>query len=544
MGSKKKKGSKVNMGSNAGAVQPAQPDMSKYANAYSNKSKINYAELKLMRSDQPKTTEKSDSTKGKKKPSRLKSKPGKTAKKAEVPKGKNKKKQNKPAAKHPDKAAKDRKNETKVESSETSRVGITAEERYSNALGKEDHYSSAVEKYYLKYPDAKRKKKTASARRNAEVPKKKKKRSSHAGETGPSKRSMAEIAVMNKSSSSVKEHARAARNAKARGVVSPKVANRSFYRPKKKRSGALNVLMVTLLLVFLASVGVTVFFNVRQINVAGDSPYSVAQIKNVCGITKSRNILFINTDDLEKKVERELPYIAECSIDRRLPSTVTINVKKADVLGVAQAAAGQWTVLSTDGKILETATNLTTVSANDVVGTPTYTPEYGSAAELAESRKLPVLAGLAVKDNVTDGFITDHTVLEHINRFVNIKNAFERVKMKLTSISYGERGYEAEYDKRIVVIFGKETDEKTVVHRMEELHALIFDNGYIAENDMGEVRFNKNRVYFRHAYEVSEEELEKIREERRKTNRDRLYSMAEIFMNTGFDWYEGRLETE
>lgn len=544
MGSKKKKGSKVNMDSNAGAVQPAQPDMSKYANAYSNKSKINYAELKLVRSDQPKTTEKSDSTKGKKKPSRLKSKPGKTAKKVEVPKGKNKKKQNKPAAKHPDKAAKDRKNETKVKSSEASRVGITAEERYSNALGKEDHYSSAVEKYYLKYPDAKRKKKTASTRRNAEVPKKKKKRSSRAGETGPSKRSMAEIAVMNKSSSSVKEHARAARNAKARGVVSPKVANRSFYRPKKKRSGALNVLMVTLLLVFLASVGVTVFFNVRQINVAGDSPYSVAQIKNVCGITKGRNILFINTDDLEKKVERELPYIAECSIDRRLPSTVTINVKKADVLGVAQAAAGQWTVLSTDGKILETATNLTTVSADDVVGTPTYTPEYGSAAELAESRKLPVLAGLAVKDNVTDGFITDHTVLGHINRFVNIKNAFERVKMKLTSISYGERGYEAEYDKRIVVIFGKETDEKTVVHRMEELHALIFDNGYIAENDMGEVRFNKKRVYFRHAYEVSEEELEKIREERRKTNRDRLYSMAEIFMNTGFDWYEGRLETE
>ncbi len=544
MGSKKKKGSKVNMDSNAGAVQPAQPDMSKYANAYSNKSKINYAELKLVRSDQPKTTEKSDSTKGKKKPSRLKSKPGKTAKKVEVPKGKNKKKQNKPAAKHPDKAAKDRKNETKVKSSETSRVGITAEERYSNALGKEDHYSSAVEKYYLKYPDAKRKKKTASTRRNAEVPKKKKKHSSRAGETGPSKRSMAEIAVMNKSSSSVKEHARAARNAKARGVVSPKVANRSFYRPKKKRSGALNVLMVTLLLVFLASVGVTVFFNVRQINVAGDSPYSVAQIKNVCGITKGRNILFINTDDLEKKVERELPYIAECSIDRRLPSTVTINVKKADVLGVAQAAAGQWTVLSTDGKILETATNLTTVSADDVVGTPTYTPEYGSAAELAESRKLPVLAGLAVKDNVTDGFITDHTVLGHINRFVNIKNAFERVKMKLTSISYGERGYEAEYDKRIVVIFGKETDEKTVVHRMEELHALIFDNGYIAENDMGEVRFNKKRVYFRHAYEVSEEELEKIREERRKTNRDRLYSMAEFFMNTGFDWYEGRLETE
>ena len=165
--------------------------------------------------------------------------------------------------------------------SEANSSGMTAEERYSNALGKEDHYSSAVEKYYLKYPDKKRPKKSAASRRVQEQQKKKKKRSSNSGAAGNSKRSMAEIAVKNKGTSSVKEHARAARNAKARGVISPTVANRTFYRHKKKRSGALNVLMITLLLVFLASVGVTVFFNVRTITVKGENPYGDARIKSV-----------------------------------------------------------------------------------------------------------------------------------------------------------------------------------------------------------------------------------------------------------------------
>ena len=66
MGSKKKKGSKVTVNSHVGAVQPAKPDMSKYARAYSNKSKINYAELKLLRPAQTKSPEPSDEKKGNK----------------------------------------------------------------------------------------------------------------------------------------------------------------------------------------------------------------------------------------------------------------------------------------------------------------------------------------------------------------------------------------------------------------------------------------------------------------------------------------------
>ena len=534
MGSKKKKGSKANVDSGREAVQPAQPDMSKYANAYSNKSKINYAELKLLRPAQTKASESSDDKTD-----------NKNRKGSDV--------RSKKAAAKKRKAKERRAEEPKRKQSGTAggsepksgtvagSAAMSAEERYSNALGKEDHYSSAVEKYYLKYPDAKRPKKSSSRR---SVSRTKKKTSVGSGTSGKNKLSMAEIAVRNKSSSSVKKHARAARNAKARGVVSPQVANHPFYPRKKKRSGAFKVLMVTLLLAFLASVGVTVFFNIRTVNVQGENPYGDDRIKSVCGIHKGGNIIFLSTEEIEKKVEKELPYIEECWIERRLPSTVVINVRKADVLGVAQASEGQWTVLSYDGKILETITNRTDVSDNDTVGTPVYSADYSSAEDVAESRKLPALSGLDVRSSVENGYITNNTQFKHIRNFTAIKKAFEKWKMRLTAISYGKRGYEAEFDKRIKIIFGKELDPNAVVFRVKEVHSLIYDEGYINEDAKGEIKFNGNNIFFRPEYQISDEEIELIHEERRRTNRKQLYQMAEVFMATGEDWLNGNLKNE
>lgn len=540
MGSKKKRDSKVTVESRTEAVQPIKTDMSKYARAYSNKSKINYADLKLVRPAQTKSPESSEPKKINKQES--KSQEAGADKKTKKTKDR-KNKKTKPEKEQNNKSGAAKNNDT-GRKSEANSSGMTAEERYSNALGKEDHYSSAVEKYYLKYPDKKRPKKSAASRRVQEQQKKKKKRSSNSGAAGNSKRSMAEIAVKNKGTSSVKEHARAARNAKARGVISPTVANRSFYRHKKKRSGALNVLMITLLLVFLASVGVTVFFNVRTITVKGENPYGDARIKSVCSIRKGSNILFLSADEIEKKVEKELPYISECQIERKLPSSVVINVKKADVLGVAQSSTGNWSVISTDGKLLESSENKTYVSEKDQTETPPSTPDYNSASEIAESRKLPLLTGLDIMLNRKDGFITDEKQIGYIRNFTVIKKAFETQKMKLTAMKYGDRGYEAVYDKRITVIFGKEIDAKTIAFHLKEMYALIYEEGFLSETRRGELKFSKNNVFFRPEYEISEEEVERIREQRRETNRRRLYELAEIFMTTGDDWFKGKIKTE
>ena len=57
MGGNKKRGSKVTVDSGAGNVRQTQPDLSKYRNASSNKSRINYADLKLVRSEKSKPEE-------------------------------------------------------------------------------------------------------------------------------------------------------------------------------------------------------------------------------------------------------------------------------------------------------------------------------------------------------------------------------------------------------------------------------------------------------------------------------------------------------
>lgn len=566
MGSKKKKGAKAIKDNHTEAVQPAKPDMSKYARAVSNKSKINYADLKLVRHDPSSKPDQPD--KGKKKgKGNSNSRQTASQKKRNKPKKQASKKPTgkKNAPPQGDKwigdftrnAMKGLDEPRKKSLQQSVSAATTAEERYSSALGSEDHYSSAVEKYYLKYPNAKRPKNSGASYKKKTVKRKRRRAPSDSG-SKEIKPSMAEIAARNKSDTSVRKHARSVKNGRARGVVSSRVGNRSFYRRKKKRSGALNVLAVTALLLFLSVVCVAVFFNVKQIRIVGDNPYSETAIMEMCSFGKGSNILFIDTASQEQKIMCELPYIEQCSVERRLPSTIVIKVTQANMLGIVQAVDNQWSVISDNGKILETGTAVSEAEQDETAGAggtqedpvtseadgtedaPDDTVQAPSVSDIAESKNLPVLTGLDMKLDTADGFVVGDS-LKRLHVFSVINNAAGKVGMKLSAISWGKRGYEAEYDKRLVIIFGEDSDEKTIAHRMKEVYELAVEN---EEVDRGEIRFNMNKIYFRPSYEISTEALEKIQERRKESTRKKLYELGEIFMATGYDWYKGKLKTE
>ena len=88
MGGLKKKGSRAKVESAAGDIQPEQRDMSKYKDAYSNKSKVNYNELKLARPDKANQQEKPAGSEKKKasehKKKKKEKKPEKTKKTGKV----------------------------------------------------------------------------------------------------------------------------------------------------------------------------------------------------------------------------------------------------------------------------------------------------------------------------------------------------------------------------------------------------------------------------------------------------------------------------
>lgn len=575
MDGKKNKGTKVTLDSRKDAVRENGTDMSKYSRAVSDKSRVDYSALKLVHIESSESRESSD--RGGKKPSAAKKHSERGKASAGSNGGKNRSgadsrstgsvgkhakdnhaRQNRHETPRSDDKQNGHKNNTggakgnnvltlvgaeKEKNAKTpSSSAGTAEERYSNALESGDHYSSAVEKYYMKYPNAKRARKAASSAKSDETRKKKRRSAGSAGggTNGKGKKSIAEIAVKNKSNSGVRERAKSARDARAKGTVSPRVANRSFHRRRKKRSGALNVLVVSAIAAVIVIVCVSVFFNIKRIEIEGEHPYSEEEIRKKCTFASGNNILFIDTEGVEKRIEKELPYIAECSVERKIPSVVVISVTQAEPIGVVAMTDSKWSVVSDAGKILETVTN---AKGADAKGVRTET-KYTSVYDFAQEKKLPVLEEMDLRNRVEDGFITDDQIIEHLQVFKLIKDSFRDVNMALTSVKYGQRGYEGSYEGRIAVIFGKEPEKKYIRHYMDEVQYLIVNEHKIESDAKGEIRLYKNKVFFRPIYEQSEEELQKIDEKRREKNRASLMTFASYFLAAGHDWLQGKLQTE
>lgn len=593
MGSKKKKGKASKQGSRSEAARQTKPDMSKYAGATSNKSKRNYADLKLARpgrlkeyasgdgraeSAAPTVTEKpapppatpkkrssaaaAKRTAGKQKnsgqspgqPAKKSAqklppkKSGKAAKKAAswveefsraASKGfTNRPPRNKTAPKKspPKKSPESRRSSAPAGSAGTEYIP----DEYSKALSGSDFYSSVYKIYDIKHPENAEKKKASSGARPVSNPEQYHRRGKKKGDMPPIKgnsqkapKSVAAIAVKNRGTAAKKKNAQVVKGGKARGTVSPKVAHRSVHRRNRRRARFFNAMMVMIVVVFLAAVYVNVFFNVKNIEVKGESPYNAASITAMCGFEKGDNILFIDTQQGERQIVESLPYIESCTIRRRLPATVVVNVTNANVLGVSEAGNHLWSVVSTSGKVLETVTDLQIVSASDVVSSLVYAPQYTSLDDVARSKALPVLEGLDLRGNMSDGHV-EGTAAKYVDGFVNIIEEGKALDMTFNRIRHGERGFEAEYEDRINIVFGEVSNRKIIHQRIELAHYVICESGDVTEHDQGEITFSRNETYFNPSYDISpdatENELDKRRE---KTDSERMMGLAEKLLEQG-----------
>lgn len=557
MGSKKKRnaGSNRKRRSNSvDAVRKAQPDMSKYAGAVSNKSKRNYADLKLVRPDNLTeyasrgSTRKSSAETGKhdipvgktsserstqgSRQSTAKRKPSSSSPKSAVsqPRKPNsisgqkaaqssEKSRSKAGAKSQSnksggssKAKKPRDSAKNQRLAQREPVVEYTQDEYSKALNNSDFYSSVVEKYYLKHPEEQEK------REKSGIPRKKKKSpapspaKSFQGKHKPSadSKSVAEMAVKSRGSADKKNHARVVKSGRAKGVVPTRAAHRRVRQRNRRKTAIFNSVIVLGTVIVLVAVYVAVFFNVKKIEVKGESPYSINQVISLCNFNKGDNILFVDTDGSEQKIMQKLPYIESCTIKRKLPATVVVNVTEAEVLGVAEIAANCWAAVSTKGKILDVVTNSAVVSSSDALVSLTYDPEAVSARAVAEKKGLPVLEGIDFKNSSTDGYIQGEAA-EYLENFEQIYSAGHELGMKFTRLRYSDRGYEAEYDGRINIVLGDVSDKATLRSRLETANHIVRLSGDITEHESGEITYIKNETFYSPTYETEEEEEDKVK---------------------------------
>ncbi|MDD6395036.1 MAG: FtsQ-type POTRA domain-containing protein [Firmicutes bacterium] len=553
MGSKKKRnaGNNNRRISSTDAVRKPQPDMSKYAGAVSNKSKRNYADLKLVRpgnlaeyasrgstergayaSDRASSERSSQESRlpaAKRKPSAVTSPAASSRQRAK--KSENKSAQ--PVKKNPSKAATKSSSYKKSGSSAKKRnardaakmprqaqrepVAEYAQDEYSRALNNSDFYSSVVEKYYIKHPEELEKREKSGALRKkksqSEAAAKYSRGGRHKAKTSQGSdaesKSVAEMAVKSRGASGKKNRAKVVKSGKAKGVVPMRAAHRRVRQRNRRRTVVFNSVILMATLVGLIALYVGIFFNVKNIEVKGESPYSANQVIDMCSFTKGDNILFVDAEGCERTITQKLPYIESCKIKREFPATIVVNVTEAEILGVAEVAANCWATISTKGKILETVTNSAVVSTSDIFISLTYDAEAVSTKSVAEKKGVPVLEGIDFKNSSVDGCIQGDAA-KYLECFEQIYSAGHEIGMKFTRLRYGDKGYEAEYDGRINIVLGDVSDKSAMLNNLKAAD-YILHNSDITEHESGVITYIKNEIFYSPNYEREDEDVEDVR---------------------------------
>lgn len=207
-----------------------------------------------------------------------------------------------------------------------------------------------------------------------------------------------------------------------------------YYDKKKKRKKRRKYVFYTLIFVFFVAVitvlSLTVFFNISNITVTGNSYYSSEQVKEASGLKKGQNLFRLNKFKVIDKMEKKLPYASEVKIDRHLPVGIEIIITETKPYMYVETTDG-YLLIDENLKILDRAgeqpigipsvTGITVV--NDDIGT------YLTAENSMETYLKTLAVGL--KTYVGDTDVTSITVSELHNISFVYK---EKVTVKLGTL--------------------------------------------------------------------------------------------------------------
>lgn len=163
-------------------------------------------------------------------------------------------------------------------------------------------------------------------------------------------------------------------------------------RKKRRRNMSLYyfivVVFVIMALIFLS---LTVFFNIKKIDITGTDLYTDEQIVQIAGLSDDDNLFRIDTDQMKSDILSSFPYLEDITIKRKLPSTLQFTAVQAVPMANVQNDDGTFCVISTTGRIVETGVldkkeGLVTVSGMDL-----KVKDLGKTYEDKDSMKTTIL---------------------------------------------------------------------------------------------------------------------------------------------------------
>lgn len=127
---------------------------------------------------------------------------------------------------------------------------------------------------------------------------------------------------------------------------------------RKKRNKFRKVLIWFAVAIVLISVMVvlslTVFFHIESIHVDGNERYTAEEILVQCTINTGENLFLADTDSASDMIEKNLPYVYNAEISRKLPSSIEIKITETEPAYYIENGENEYILLDNCFKVLET----------------------------------------------------------------------------------------------------------------------------------------------------------------------------------------------
>lgn len=286
----------------------------------------------------------------------------------------------------------------------------------------------------------------------------------------------------------------------------------------RSRSRLLSVLtyimIVFAFVALMVTLSLTVFFKIDSIKVSigGEEYYTAERIAELSGITEGQNIFSLDFDEIEERIEKELPYIERCDIKMVLPAGVKIKVTGAQPAGVVTMESGVRVIVSDEGKLLEMLApyDESAVSETDVKASPTDISATDTVSEQSrglpnksayiDESTLPEVVGLETNGEIKPGEYVeaaDETALATLKRLTGLLEEYE---LPPTKIDLSAGNLYAYYDNRIIIRIGSGAGLEEKIRVANE----IIKN-MLSEYDSGRVDVtNPKKAYFTPEYALKQ----------------------------------------
>lgn len=157
-------------------------------------------------------------------------------------------------------------------------------------------------------------------------------------------------------------------------------------RRERRRTGGLYRVIVVLLALAAITAGCIVFFRVRTIEVEGSARYTPEEVVAASGLKEGSYLALLDTVTMTRQIRAQLPYVERAGIRRMLPDTVIITVEESTAVA-AVAYQGQWWLVNSAGKLLETVDDSGAQGHPQLTGIELLTPEPGMTAMVSEEEQ-------------------------------------------------------------------------------------------------------------------------------------------------------------